>query len=460
MRPGRSILVVIIAACCAAVRASDCSKTSIGITPLNDLGAGTYQGFAGGLYPGSSDLRPSAHDAAGLALAQSIVPLDAGGQPSANGKIGLMSIGMSNATQEWTAFLTLAGADPDRHPNLALVDGAEGGRDARDIANPGSTYWTQTIPARLQQYGVTAAQVLVLWLKEAVAQPTLPFPDHAVELNGFLRSIVQILHDTFPNARMCFLNSRSYAGYATSDLNPEPYAFEQGFAVKWLIEDQIGGDGGLNYDPGAGPVKAPWLSWGIYMWADGLTPRSDGLIWECDDFRSSDGTHPSDKGRLKVARALLHHFKSDPVCTPWFLAAGKGHCGTAAFVDLYGSGTAGTNGVPRIATTELPTVPSIDPFAIQVNGARATSTGVFFFGVIPLDVGDLPFYGGWLLTLPSAFYLRPTDGSGRALLVFPPVPDNALLCGFHGYWQYAVADPNGPTGVLALTPGLLTTFGD
>src|SRR5262249_43367968 len=155
-------------------------------------------------------------------------------------------------------------------------------------------------------------------LKEAVARPTLPFPDHAIELESFLQDIVQILHDMFPNVLICFLNSRSYAGYATTDLNPEPYAFEQGFAVKWLIEDQIAGDPTLNYDPAHGPVMAPWLSWGTYMWADGLVPRSDGLTWQCSDFRSDDGTHPSDQGRAKVAHLLLHLFSSDPVSTPWF----------------------------------------------------------------------------------------------------------------------------------------------
>ena len=35
------------------VRASDCSVTSVGFVPMNDLGAGLYLGqFQGGLYPG------------------------------------------------------------------------------------------------------------------------------------------------------------------------------------------------------------------------------------------------------------------------------------------------------------------------------------------------------------------------------------------------------------------------
>jgi len=55
--------------------ASDCSKTQLGFVPLNDLGAGLYMGKQGGLYPNGSNLRPLAHENAGLQIAKSITPL-------------------------------------------------------------------------------------------------------------------------------------------------------------------------------------------------------------------------------------------------------------------------------------------------------------------------------------------------------------------------------------------------
>lgn len=73
----------------------------------------------------------------------------------------------------------------------------------------------------------------------------------------------------------------------------------------------------LNFDASRGAVKAPWLAWGPYMWADGTTPRSDGLTWVCSDFQS-DGTHPASSARQKVAQMLLNFFKSDSTTT-WFL---------------------------------------------------------------------------------------------------------------------------------------------
>jgi hypothetical protein len=297
--------------------ASNCAVTTVGRTPLNDLGPGTYQGMQGGLYPGGANERPPAHDNAGQAIAAAVTPI--------NGRIVLISIGMSNTTQEFSRFVPLAMNYPGRNPALRVVDCAQGGQTAPIVANPNSPYWN-TVRQRLQQAGVDSTQVRAVWLKEAMAHPTLAFPADATELQGYLRAIAMLLEDKFPNLDLVYLSSRIYAGYATgvSQLNPEPYAYQSGFSVKWVIEAQIGGlDPGLNYDPQAGPVEAPWLSWGPYLWADGLVPRSDGLIWECADFQT-DGTHPSESGRAKVAAQLLEFFTSDVTTTPWFLAPATG----------------------------------------------------------------------------------------------------------------------------------------
>jgi len=113
-----------------------------------------------------------------------------------------------------------------------------------------------------------------------------------------------------------------YGGYSNgvghAD-NPEPYAYEVAFAVKWAIQDQINGNANLNYNPALGPVVAPWMSWGPYYWSNGMLGRKDGLEWDCADF-SADGTHPSSQyGQLKVAAPLLTFLKTDDTTTPWYL---------------------------------------------------------------------------------------------------------------------------------------------
>ena len=110
-----------------------------------------------------------------------------------------------------------------------------------------------------------------------------------------------------------------YAGYATTALNPEPYAYEGAFSVRWVIDAQIKGDARLNYDSQRGEVTSPVVLWGPYLWGDGVTPRkADGMVWKRDDF-AGDGTHPNDSGRRKVADLLLGFFHADPYARGWYL---------------------------------------------------------------------------------------------------------------------------------------------
>jgi hypothetical protein len=286
-------------------------------TALIDFGTATYRGFPGGLYPNGSNQRPSAHNAAGKTIAQSIKPLNSSGAvDEASGKIVWMSIGMSNTTQESQAFLDLMQTYPDKNPKLVFVDGAEGGQDINAINNSTASYWN-TVSNRITAAGLTAAQVQVIWFKEAEAQPTdTSFATYPDALKSKFKSVMQLLRSKFPNVKLVYLSSRIYAGYATSKLNPEPYAWFSGWSVKRLIADQINGDVALNYS-GTNP-SAAWLSWGPYLWADGTTARSDGLTWIPSDFQS-DGTHPGTTGRQKVAQMLLQFFSTDETTKPWFL---------------------------------------------------------------------------------------------------------------------------------------------
>jgi hypothetical protein len=295
-------------------------RPSTGLVPLTDLGRGLYQGQEGGLYPGGVNVPPSQHLKAGLALAKQIAPLDAQGKPSPDGKIVLLSIGMSNTTQEFQVFMKLAASEPGLNPRLAIVDGAQGGQTARVTADPQAKFW-DVVAERLRGAGVAERQVQVAWVKQANARPTEPFPAEAKRLSADLIKTLQNLHDKFPNLKIAYLSSRIYGGYALTPLNPEPHAYEGAFAVKWVIADQIAGKPELNFDPAKGAVRAPWTAWGPYLWADGVKGRKmDGLVWLAEDLAETDRTHPSESGRRKVAEQLLQFLKTDPTAKPWFLA--------------------------------------------------------------------------------------------------------------------------------------------
>lgn len=292
------------------------------LKPLNELGAAKYQSFEGGFYPGGKNERPKEHEAAGLKLAKQVQPLNAQGQPDPNGKIVLLSIGMSNTMQSSQGFQRALGEASGLNPRVQFVNGAVGGMTAAAIQDPndgrtGKRYW-DTVDDRLREARVSREQVQAVWIKQADAVPNQGFPKYAQTLQGELVRIVQVISARFPNTKLAYLSSRTYGGYATTGLNPEPYAYESAFSVKWLIEQQIEGDKSLNFDPARGEVKAPWLSWGPYLWANGSTPRADGFSYESADFTPNDGTHQSPSGQRKVGQLLLKFFESDSTTKPWF----------------------------------------------------------------------------------------------------------------------------------------------
>ena len=289
------------------------------VTPLMDMTKDDiYKGEDGGLYGGGMNVPPPAHSAAALQELAKIEPLDENGNPSTDGKIVFTSVGMSNAEFKFEIFKEVADDDPDKSSKVEVVVGAQGGVPARAWAK--SDFPWGVLEERLEDANVTAPQVQVVWINHATRFPFDPFPSEAEDLQGYLNLIVQELKERYPNVRIVYLSSRTYAGYATLDLNSEPHAYESAFAVRWLIQDQIDGNPDLNYDSDQGAVKAPLLLWGPYLWADGLTPRSDGLTWSRADY-TADGTHPSISGRHKVADMLLDFLETNEYAGTWFVGS-------------------------------------------------------------------------------------------------------------------------------------------
>ena len=301
-------------------RPAEGGKPSVGLKPLTEMTAeDRYKGEDGGLYGGGRNEPPEAHREAAEKQTRRIVPLDADGKPAQDGRIGLVSISMSNATMEFSLFKQIADRDPRKSPRVAIVDCAQGGQAMAEWVDPAARAWVET-DRRLAAAGVSPRQVQVLWVKLANKGPRGDLAEHGRKLQKDTLAVLQNARARFPNARIAYLGSRIYGGYAASALNPEPYAYEGAFAVRWLIQDQVKGEPELRYDDAAGAAKAPLLLWGPYFWADGVALRQgDRLVWERADL-AGDGTHPSESGRRKVAEMLLTFFKEDALARTWFLA--------------------------------------------------------------------------------------------------------------------------------------------
>lgn len=293
-------------------------RETTGLVPLLEMTADDrYEGEDGGLYGGGQNEPPDAHRQAALAAIEEIVPRNPAGEPDDNGRIVFVSISMSNATQEFSRFKRLADADPDKSSRLTIVDCAQGGQAMAEWVEPDARPW-QEADRRIAAAGVTPEQVQVAWIKLANKSPRGTLEEHGRKLQQDTQAVIRNARERFPNLKVAYLSSRIYAGYATTPLNPEPYAYESAFVVRWLIQDQIAGSADLNADPAKGESRAPVLLWGPYLWADGTKPRaSDQLTYTRDDL-ARDGTHPSEQGRDKVARLMLDFYRTDPLARRWF----------------------------------------------------------------------------------------------------------------------------------------------
>jgi len=453
-RHSLGIALVLLAAGPAVLTAQ--APPSFVATPLTEMGQSeTYLGFEGGLYPGGRNVPPPVHAAAGLARALAIQPLDTDGNPSPSGRIALLSIGMSNTTQEfcsqgglqpcnpWT-FIGQALVDSDvSHTTLALVNGARGGQTADKWSISTDPNYDRVRDVDLAAQGLTEAQVQAVWLKEADAHPSVSLPDSdadAYTLETLLGDDIRAAKSRYPNLKCIFMSSRIYGGYATSDLNPEPYAYESNFAVKWIVQAQIDqmANGGTIVDPRAGDLNydtgAPWIGWGPYLWADGTIPRgSDGLVWLQEDFQTSDYTHPSTLGETKVGTILLEFFKNDPRTRPWFLALSdvaiapsSGEAGGApvavtgagfedgATLSIGGSGALGISVAPELITG---TTPALQPGSLNdvVVANPDGTTGSISRGFFA-DFGDVPEAHPFHAFVESLFRAGVTAGCGSGEL--------------------------------------------
>ncbi|MBX2802662.1 MAG: hypothetical protein KTR31_33590 [Myxococcales bacterium] len=297
-----------------------CERVTTGFVPLTDIGSGTYLGVAqGGLYPGGANTRPATHTAAGVAIAEAIEPID--------GTVCMMSVGMSNTGQKWSTFAgEVAPSIEGLNPDLVLANGAVGSHPVDTTADPDHTVWDR-MERQLEADGCSLDTVQIAWVLHAERGPSGDFESAAEVFESDLRATLINLRDRVPHLKLIYLSSRAYAGYGTRNNNPEPYAHQTAFVVKWLIEDQItGSDPELSLD-----ADFPWLSWGPYLWSDGLGPDgvaggiagrqepADGLEYACDDFSTNDGIHPGPGVRSKVGSMLEAFFSQDETATPWFL---------------------------------------------------------------------------------------------------------------------------------------------
>lgn len=153
--------------------------------------------------------------------------------------------------------------------------------------------------------------------------------EHVAALERDTFAVLQQAKRVFPNLRIAYLGSRTYGGYASGPLNPEPYAFEGAFAVRGLIARQERGEAELAL------TKSPLLLWGPYLWAEWDAGTEDGrLAVGTQRFRRGRGASEpvrAARGRRALAGVFFYGRSGGNVVRAAVAgaagAAGQGRCG-------------------------------------------------------------------------------------------------------------------------------------
>ena len=282
MQKVAEIAVLLAVLLCATANAADCDATSTGIVPL---------------YPSIFVSRTAEQESAALAAVNSI--------PA--GPTVLLGVGMSNARRVWLVFVDDAAADPLKNPDVHVVNAAQGGGSASNWAIEDETRtWGKVSGELANAGGFTKADVSVIWfmIHNSINRKTVE--EYSATLESDVRAALDLFEIEFPNLKIVWIQTMIYAGYSTVSGNYEPFAFESGYVAQRLVADQ-------NW-----PF---FVGYGPYLWADGMVPRDDGLIWLCSDF-ADDGNHPDLNGQIKHSEYLLQFFHEDSVASIGYLDAG------------------------------------------------------------------------------------------------------------------------------------------
>jgi hypothetical protein len=327
----RTLLFVLTVAVSSIASADDFSW----LVPLNDLRTAPYRwGYYGGLYEDGSNVMAGDHLAIGLAAAAAIQPLDGEGRPSSEGKIVFLGVGFGETARIMQSFLSIAANDRrvDK-TKLVMLNAARDGADYRFWAErpDGMPRYDIVASQTLAPAGVTPQQVQVAWVEIVNDASSLPLgiaSADAYRLKTFIAATLREMKRQYPKLRIAYLSSRVYGGYSTTNFSPEPFAYETGYSNRWIITTQMEEERmehpEWHWDTRVGLIDsrtgiAPWVAWGPYLWANGATPRADGLSWLRGDFEA-DGETLSPSGAVKGAKLLFDSLLHEPTAKGWFLS--------------------------------------------------------------------------------------------------------------------------------------------
>lgn len=296
-----------------------CDALTPGLIPLNDLGAGFFEGYQGGFYPmGQLTEAPmSQHFKKGRSFAKGIQPLNASGAVDFdNGVVLMAGFGPSVPLHLVDSLISIVHNNSDGYitnPCFDLINLCVGGRGLDFAVGPDSDRYWDSIENKLISTGYNINQLQIGWMYFNAKYDSLnpiEFPEHALAVKEDYKIWLQQCKERFPNMKIVLVSGRHYGGYCDTTIEQlpaagEPASYYNNFTVKWLIEDQINNEPDLKY---TGPAAiVPYINWGPYFWTNGAIPRiTDGRNYPCSKF-SDDGLHLTDPTNHEDADYMMQY---------------------------------------------------------------------------------------------------------------------------------------------------------
>lgn len=286
-----------------------CSKENIsdGPVPLNDPELFTYNGLQSGLYPWGNEPQDNAFESNYMAACGLVKSLSDNNLVAAQNKVVVLGIGGSNPGIIFDGFIHAQQNDPGFGQNLLFLNGGIESQDFSNLLNPQDNYWSQ-MTNLLSSNHVSASDVSVIFcIEDNLSLRDTSF-QRALDLKANYISLLDIIRDKFPNCKLMLLGDRGYSGYSTDPKHQEPVGYLNGWAVKMVIADYIN-----NALP-----QYPVVNWLDYYWANGETPRWDGLTYSETDFHAPDYVHFTQEKADALAASTHARLKADPGASLWY----------------------------------------------------------------------------------------------------------------------------------------------
>ena len=246
-------------------------------------------------YPSFEVPRSAEHQAAGIAAGESV---------SADAIVAVL--GYSTTNMIFRQYENAVETD------FKLVNAALPGMDierwaSREVAFPRAIETIQEATGSADPDIAERVEVLIVQIAIAGTDT-----ERVEYVRSLINETIRVSRIHFPNVKQVYLVGREFGGWSKQDA-PDGSVFA-GEPGNWALSIAIDRAVADN----AGRPDGVWVGAGPYMWANGDTPRADGLTWSEELFKE-DGRHLRDPA-AKNAALMIHEFFLNDETAPWYEA--------------------------------------------------------------------------------------------------------------------------------------------